>query len=129
MNRDGYLHMWVYMKDMSTQLWGGNIQITSQGAPDNYAALWISTSYLTHDGWNEVWLSLADAKRYGGGRFDPTHVDYLRMHTAHNPKRNHGDVYIDDVYFCHATSPKIRKPMERTEDTPTEPRKPIEIDL
>lgn len=128
MNRDGYLHMWVYMKDMSTQLWGGNIQITSQDAPDNHAALWISTSYLTHDGWNEVWLSLADAKRYGGGAFDPTRVNYLRMHTAHNPKRNHGDVYIDDVYFCTAVSDKIRKPIEQSADVEaTEPCCPITI--
>jgi hypothetical protein len=126
MNRDGYLHMWVYMKDMSTQLWGGSIQLTSQGAPDNYAALWVTTSYLTHNGWNAVWLSLADAKRYGGGQFDPTHANYLRIHTVHNPTRNHGDVYIDDVYFCTAVSDKIRKPLAPSDVTePTEPRKPI----
>ena len=124
MNRDGYLHMWVYMKDMSTQLWGGDIQLTSQGAPDSGALLWVTTSYLTHDGWNEVWLSLADAKRLGA--FDPKNANYLRMFTVHNPKRNHGDVYIDDVYFCTAVSEKIRKPMEQTPVTePTEPICPI----
>ncbi len=120
MNRDGYLHLWVWVEDMSTQLWGGNIQISSSGRPDVDCLFWVSTSYLTHNGWNEVWLSLADAKRRGS--IDPTAVNYFRMVTVHNPKRNHGRAYFDDVYFCTAKSARIRLPMAQTPvEKPTQP--------
>jgi hypothetical protein len=94
---------------MSTQLWGGTIQISSAGEPDVDSLFWVSTSYLTHNGWNELWLSLADAKRRGS--FDPTRVNYFRMYTVHNPRRNHGRIHFSDAYFCTAKSDKIRKPM------------------
>jgi hypothetical protein len=121
MNRDGYLHMWVWVEDMSTQLWGESIQLTSSGHSDEDCLFWISTSYLTHNGWNEVWLSLADAKRRG--KFDPTAANYFRMATVHNPRRNHGRTYFSDIYFCTATSEYIRMPMPQTDvDRPTAPR-------
>lgn len=110
MERDGYLHFWVWVDDMSSQLWGGNIQLSSSGRADTDCLLWVSTSYLTHNGWNEVWLSLADAKKRG--TFDPTAANYFRMGTIHNPTRNRGRVYFSDIYFCIADSDKIRKPME-----------------
>ncbi len=109
-NRDGYLHLWVWVEDMSTQLWGGNIQLGSADRPDADCLFWVSTSYITHNGWNEIWLSLADAKRLGS--FDATAANYFRIATVHNPRRNHGRTYIDDVYFCTAKSDKIRLPME-----------------
>jgi hypothetical protein len=109
MTRDGYLHLWVWVEDMSTQLWGGTIQISSAGEPDVDSLFWVSTSYLTHNGWNELWLSLADAKRRGS--FDPTRANYFRMYTVHNPRRNHGRIHFSDAYFCTAKSDKIRKPM------------------
>jgi hypothetical protein len=95
---------------MSSQLWGGNIQLSSSGQADVDRLLWVSTSYLTHNGWNEVWLSLADAKKRGN--FDPTAVNYFRMATIHNPTRNRGRVCFSDIYFCIAKSDKIRKPMD-----------------
>ena len=121
MNRDGYLHVWVWVEDMSTQLWGESIQLTSSGHSDEDCLFWVSTSYLTHNGWNELWLSLADAKRRGN--FDPTAANYFRMATVHNPRRNHGRTYFSDVYFCTATSDHIRTPMPQTDmDRPTAPR-------
>ena len=109
MTRDGYLHLWVWVEDMSTQLWGESIQLSSSGTSGVDCLFWVSTSYLTHNGWNELWLSLADAKRRGN--FDPTGANYFRMATVHNPRRNHGRVYFSDAYFCTAKSDKIRKPM------------------
>ena len=120
-NRNGYLHLWVWVEDMSTQLWGERIQLTSSDRANENGLFWVSTSYITHNGWNEIWLSLADAKRCGS--FDPTAANYFRMATIHNPKRNHGSIYIDDMYFCMAKSDKIRYPIENTPaHIPTEPR-------
>lgn len=121
MNRDGYLHLWVWVEDMSTQLWGGSIQLSSSGVPDVDCLFWVSTSYLTHNGWNELWLSLADAKRRG--KFDATAANYFRMATVHNPRRNHGRTYFSDMYFCIAKSDRIRLPMPQTPiGQPTVPR-------
>ena len=109
-NRDGYLHLWVWVEDLSSQLWGGNIQLSSSGCADIDCLLWVTTSYLTHTEWNEVWLSLADAKKRGN--FNPTAANFFRVATIHNPQRNHGHVYFSDICLCTAKSDNIRKPID-----------------
>lgn len=121
MNSNSYLHMWIYAEDMSTQLWGGRIELTSSGRENSQMIYWVTTSFVTHNGWNEIWLPLGDVKT--SGDFNAEKVNFLRIYNTNNYFLNQGDFYIDDIYFCTATSGKIRLPMEQTPITSvTKPR-------
>ncbi|MBO5898380.1 MAG: hypothetical protein J6R04_05145 [Clostridia bacterium] len=127
MNENGYLHMWVYAEDMGTQTWGGSIELTSSGKQDEQEIYWVTTSFITHNGWNELWLPLGDIK--GGGGFNAEKVNFLRIQNTNNYFGNQGKFYIDDIYFCLAESDKIRQPIDTTPITKrTEPR-PSSMDL
>ncbi|MBQ7337528.1 MAG: hypothetical protein IJW40_11870 [Clostridia bacterium] len=127
MTEGGYLHMWVYAEDMSTQLWGGAFEVSSAGNADQSRIYWVETSFITHDGWNEVWLPLSDVKM--SGVFNPKNANYLRIHTVSNVTSGQGTFYIDDVYFCLAESDEVRYPMERTTvEEPTVPAPPAPSD-
>ncbi len=120
MTEGGYLHMWVYAEDMSTQLWGGAFELSSSGRGDQNAVFWVETSFITHDGWNEVWLPLSDVKMRGV--FNAQNANYLRIHTVSNVTNGQGTFYFDDIYFCLAESDNVRYPIERTPtDERTEP--------
>ncbi len=127
MTEGGYLHMWVYAEDMSTQLWGGAFELSSSGSGDHNAVYWVETSFITHDGWNEVWLPLSDVKMRGA--FNPKNANYLRIHTVSNVTRGQGTFYFDDIYFCFAESDDVRYPIDRTPTTePTLPTPPSVTD-
>ena len=115
MTEGGYLHMWVYAEDMSTQLWGGAFELSSAGSGDKNAIYWVETSFITHDGWNEVWLPLSDVKMRGV--FNPKGANYLRIHTVSNVTNGQGTFYFDDIYFCLAESDDVRYPIGRTPTT------------
>ena len=120
MTEGGYLHMWVYVEDMSTQLWGGAFELTSAGKADTQEIFWVETSFITHNGWNEVWLPLSDVKMQG--MFNSKAVNYLRIHSISNVTLGQSTMYFDDIYFCLAESDKVSYPIERTPVTErTEP--------
>ena len=129
MSGNGYLHMWIYAEDMGTQTWGGSIELTSAGKEDTQEIYWIPTSFITHNGWNEVWLPLSDAKYQSstGVAFNPQKVNFLRIFNTNNYFGNQGKFYIDDIYVCLAESDRIRLPIaQTTADEPTEPRPPVQ---
>ena len=123
MNSNGYLHMWIYAEDMGTQTWGGNIELTSSGKADEQEIYWIPTSFITHNGWNEIWLPLGDIK--GTGNFNAKKVNFLRVYNTNNYLGNQGEFYVDDIYVCLATSDKIRLPVEQTPVTEATIPKPL----
>ncbi len=127
MTEGGYLHMWVWVEDMSTQLWGGAFELTSAGKGDSQEIYWVETSFITHNGWNEVWLPLSDVKMQGG-TFNPAAANYLRIHSVSNVTRGQSTMYFDDIYFCLAESDEVRYPIDRTPTTErTEPTPPSTI--
>ena len=113
MTENGYLHLWIYVDDMSTQLWGGAFELSSAGKGDTQEIFWVETSFVTHNGWNEVWLPLSDVK-HAGGTFNPKNVNYLRIHSQSNASLGQPNVYVDDIYFCLADSDEVRYPIART---------------
>ena len=121
-NENGYLHMWVWIEEMGTHLWGGAIEI-SNGNPENQARYWVPTSCITHQGWNELWLPLESAFERGG--YSGQRVNCIRIYTESSVFLEQEITYFDDVYFCTAESDTVRYCIEQstvTEETnPTAP--------
>lgn len=95
LNDNGYLHMWVYVEDMTSSIWSNWITVTSAGG----TARWSTICYVTHNGWNEVWVPLSGGSGKLGGSITGISVGDQR-----SAKLEHSDYYFDDVYFCLADS-------------------------
>lgn len=108
-----YLHIWVYVNDLSA-LTGGMIEITSAGIPDEEELYWPIASYLKQNGWNELFLPIADAMTQGKTPADLTKMDYIRFVAMVNAKG--ANVGIDMVY---ATNAEPQKEQDEELDTIT----------
>ena len=95
MTDDGYLHLWVYVEDMTSSIWSGSIMLSSSGGSQT----WSNICYITHNGWNELWLPLTGAT----GRVSGT-LNRLAITDKRSVKLEHSDFYFDDIYLCHADS-------------------------
>lgn len=76
--RDGKIHLWVYVEDL-TKVVGGQFEFTSSGGPDSQEMSWDISKYLTQNGWNEVTMPLPEANAVGGGA-DLTMLNYIRLY-------------------------------------------------
>lgn len=97
MTEDGYLHLWVYIEDLTDVWWSGYIQVESSTSGH---IRWSTSTSLRLHGWNELYLPLTGAVEQG--RFDPTHVTAVRMTNQVGTTLEHPDMYIDDIYFTLA---------------------------
>ncbi len=104
MTGNGYLHLWIYVDDISNNVWTGEIELTSSGRCDVQELSWPIIVSLTKQGWNELYLPLFGAKETEATPFDPTRVNYLRIFNTVNGKYEHPTFYIDDIYICNAES-------------------------
>ncbi len=95
MTDDGYLHLWVYVEDMTSSIWSGWITLSSSGGSQS----WSNICYITHNGWNELWLPLTGAS----GRVSGT-LNRLSITDQRSVKLEHSDFYFDDIYLCLADS-------------------------
>ena len=95
MNEDGYLHMWVYVEDMTSAIWSGDIRLTGTSG----SLMWSNICYITHNGWNELWLPLTGATGSLSGK-----ATSLSVSDKRSIKRQHSDYYLDDIYLCLAES-------------------------
>ena len=75
---DGFLHLWVYVDDLS-KVTGGMIEITSYAGVDNQERYWNLTDYLTKSGWNELFLPLPEALTQGDAAFNPKEYQCMRI--------------------------------------------------
>lgn len=96
MTEDGYLHMWVYVSDMTNVWWTGHIQLES--ASGNLA--WATSTTLRANGWNEIYLPLTGALIQGS--FDASRVRTLRITNMVVNTVEHPEMYIDDIYITLA---------------------------
>ena len=94
LEKDGYLHMWVYCSDAS-QIAGGQIELCSSGQNDVEELGWSLGEAITKNGWNELYLPLNDGNMTGG-EIDATHVNFLRLY----PAWGHCTLAVDDIYIC-----------------------------
>lgn len=97
--KDGYLHFWVYVTDYNL-VPGGQIELTSSGSADNNEIHWDATTYITGNGWNEVFLPLNQGKENReNAKFDPTAANYIRFFCDTSDGK-YNTMYFDDFYFC-----------------------------
>ncbi|MBO5898520.1 MAG: hypothetical protein J6R04_05875, partial [Clostridia bacterium] len=97
MTEDGYLHMWVYIEDLTNVWWSGYIQVESSLGGH---IRWSTSTSLRSHGWNELYLPLTGAVVQGS--FDPSRVTAVRVTHQVGITLEHPDMYIDDIYFALA---------------------------
>ncbi|MBO5898519.1 MAG: hypothetical protein J6R04_05870 [Clostridia bacterium] len=95
MTDNGYLHLWVYVEDMTSSIWSGWIVLSSSGGSQR----WSNICYITHNGWNELWLPLTGASGSVSGT-----LNRLTITDQRSVKVEHSDFYFDDIYVCNADS-------------------------
>ncbi|MBO5898378.1 MAG: hypothetical protein J6R04_05135 [Clostridia bacterium] len=95
----GYLHLSVYVSDIST-LGSSYVELTSSGGYDVNEMTWaLKDTYLIKNGWNEIWLNLTMGQCAAGNEIDLTAVNYFRLYTNRTKGAPADDFYIDDVYL------------------------------
>lgn len=106
MTDDGYLHMWVYVDSMLTSVWTGNISLLGDGNGIG----WSTICYITHNGWNELWLPMTGTAGVTRGKVNRLRVtDFRRGGSV----ENHHHYYFDDIYLCHAKNDRVPTIMPR----------------
>jgi hypothetical protein len=109
---NAYLHMWVYVEDMTSSIWSG--YITLKGTNGNLT--WSTICYITHNGWNELWLPLSGTSTVvKSGSFTGLTITDYRSDLV-----QHSDYYFDDIYLCHANVADD-KPMSTVSSYPIAP--------
>ena len=103
---NGYLHMWVYVEDMTTSAWTGSISLLN-GKGDTSIS-WSSLCFITHNGWNELWLPLTGTATLPSTKT----VTRLRITDNRSELRIHSNFYFDDIYLCHADNDRVPVTMD-----------------
>lgn len=74
----GWLSFWLYVSDAS-KLDGGEIEISSSGAPDDQEYNWVLSKDNVVDGWNHMQLLISSAGQTGGGA-NLDSINFFRIH-------------------------------------------------
>lgn len=93
--KDGFLHIFVYVDNVAN-VSGGQIELTGSRAADVQEIHWNVKDYLTKNGWNELYLPLAEAIEEGG-RPNFQLINYFRVYIAYTGTMKTG---ITDIYAC-----------------------------
>lgn len=97
---DGYLHVWVYVKNIS-YIAAGQLELCNGTGPDEYETGWNLTPYITKNGWNELKLPLSETVN-GVHAADLSHIEYIRLYLVMSQNVSQsGKVGIDMMYFYH----------------------------
>ena len=120
MTKDGYLHLWVYIEDLTDVWWSGYIQVESSLGGH---LRWSTSTSLRRHGWNELYLPLTGAVEQGS--FDPTRVTAVRMTNQVGTTLEHPDMYIDDIYFALAEVDQGVELEPQTEVADVRPSSPL----
>lgn len=92
----GYAHIWIYVED-ADKLVGGQLELCSGGGPDMYETSWELAKYITHSGWNELYLPFENADS-GNKPADLSALDYIRLYLILNGDTLTG---LDNFYLCN----------------------------
>ena len=106
---EGYLTFWLYVSDAS-KLDGGQIEISSSGAPDVNEYNWPLSKADVVDGWNHMELQISTASESGGAA-DLDGINFFRIYqTLSGPVT----AKIDFIRF----TPSLAKPVWPVLDVP-----------
>jgi hypothetical protein len=94
----GYLHIWLYVSDVTKISGDGQIEITSSGGPDINEYAWLGSSLSLSSGWNEVFLKISNAIKTGTPNLSA--INYFRIY---RPLSASITCRLDDLVFT--TSP------------------------
>ncbi|MBQ7247007.1 MAG: hypothetical protein IJS22_02820 [Lachnospiraceae bacterium] len=89
----GYFHIWLNVEDAS-KIVGGQIELTSSGAPDSDEIAWDLLSVGLIDGWNELYLPFADSVKTGTA--DTSAINFIRIYAG---IAGEGRIGIDKMEF------------------------------
>lgn len=92
----GYIHLWIYVEN-AAGITGGDLEFTSSGSCDKEELSWSVGSLDLKDGWNEIYLPIDKAIRFGGD-FRPERFNYVRFYFFTQGQVKLG---VDDIYLCH----------------------------
>ncbi|MBQ7247005.1 MAG: SGNH/GDSL hydrolase family protein [Lachnospiraceae bacterium] len=90
--KNGYLHMWLYVEDVSL-VQGGQIELSSSGEADKKETSWDLGAIALKNGWNELYLSVADANKVDGGA-DFSRLNFIRIYVITSRAQTIGVDYI-----------------------------------
>ncbi len=95
--KDGKLHFWFYIDDISK--WNGQliVEINSSGQFDKNELQWNINPTTLKSGWNEMSLPFASAIESAGNEMDRKSVKYLRIFQAGGNARGDVKTSIDDI--------------------------------
>jgi hypothetical protein len=105
----GYLTFWLYVSDAS-KLDGGQIEISSSGAPDDREYNWALSKDNIVDGWNHMQLQISSAGQTGGG----ASMDSINFFRIYQTLSGPVTAKIDFIRF----TPSLDKPVWPLLDVP-----------
>lgn len=91
---DGYVHLSLFVKDVSLLKQNFTLELTSSGTFDIQEAAFIIPYTELSNGWNDLWLSFNTV--YKTGNPDYSAINYLRLYG--NEQISGMEVYLDNVY-------------------------------
>ena len=96
---NGYLHLWLYVSDVTKISGDGQIEISSSGGPDVNEYAWLGSSLSLVNGWNERYLKISSAIKTGTPNLSA--INYLRIY---RPLSASITCKIDDIRFTDTPS-------------------------
>lgn len=90
----GYLHLNIFVEDVS-KFDDGLIEICGGSDPDTHKVVWNLKQYITHNGWNDIYLPVASAA------MEPSSLTDLSSINLHLNLSNDTLVGIENFYFCY----------------------------
>jgi predicted phosphodiesterase len=118
----GYLHLWLYVSDVTKfTTGGGQIEITSSGAPDVNEYSWVVTNLSLVNGWNELNLKISNATKIGTPNLSA--INYCRVYQFLSASIT---CKIDAIGFTGAPAPTFTPtPTPAATTTPTPAPTPV----
>lgn len=92
--KDGYIHINVYVNDVSHLTNAFNLELSSGGVYDKDEYQWVIETSALKSGWNELWLPIADGIKLGNP--DLSAINFFRVFTM-APTEGY-KIIIDNVY-------------------------------
>lgn len=99
--KTGYLHLYLYVEDVA-KLTGGQVELTSARNADVNEIHWNIMDLGLVNGWNELFLPIANAEEQGGA-IDFRAVNYFRVFFLYSGTMETG---IDNISVTNSNTPK-----------------------
>lgn len=111
---NGYLHLWLYVSDVTKISADGQFEITSSGGPDVNEYAWLGSSLSLVNGWNELNLKISNAIKTGTPNLSA--INYFRIY---RPLSASITCKLDDLRFTDSLSGATPTPTPTFTPTPS----------